>query len=375
MSNNASRLLSLDVFRGITVAFMIVVNSPGNNMSYAWLAHSDWNGCTLADLVFPFFIFILGVSVAYHLSALQKKEIQNRTIMITIMKRTLFLMGLGLLLNAFPHGFHPQSFRFLGVLQRIAICYLVSSLLFLTTRISVQALIMLLLILGYALLITLAPYDLTPTGNMAAYVDQLIFTKEQLYGHFFDPEGLLSTFPAIATALLGNITGAWLLSTHPPTKKAKVMTFAGFLALIAGWIWGWWLPVNKTLWTSSYVLWSGGCALVVLAFCFWLVDIKGHQRWARAFEVFGVNAIFAYIGHVLFLKIQAIIVITHATGQSNLRVFLTNNLFHNLSPNNASLLYALLYTLLWLGITHSCAIYKQKGSHHEPNPTTPIARP
>ena len=345
------RLLSLDVFRGLTVALMIIVNSPGNPSSYPWLEHSVWNGCTLADLVFPFFIFIVGVSTVFTLSSARNKKQSYWQLMASIFKRSLFLFLAGLLLNAFPNHFHLESIRVFGVLQRVAICYFVASWLFISTKLSTQALIMMLLISGYWLVMTFMPgaHDLTPSDNMAAYLDRTIFSSAHLYGKVFDPEGLLSTLPAMATALLGNLTGAYLLSSHPHQHKVTGLTLVGFFALLSGWIWGLWFPINKTLWTSSYVLWTGGIACIVLAFFYWLIEIKSCKKWARPFELFGINAMLAYVLHVLFLKIQAMINLPRIDGSpGNLRLFITEHYFGWTSPPNASLLYACSYTILWL---------------------------
>lgn len=361
------RLLSLDVFRGITVALMIIVNSPGNQTSYQWLEHSLWNGCTLADLVFPFFIFIVGVSTALTLSKAREQKRTRPPLILQIFKRTLILFLVGLLLNAFPSHFDFSTIRVFGVLQRIAICYFFASLLFLTTKVSTQAIIMMALMIGYWLVMTFFPvpgygiHDLTPEGNVAAYLDRMIFASTHLYGKIFDPEGLLSTLPAIATALLGNLTGAWLLSTYSHKQKLTGLSIAGFFALLTGWLWGLWFPINKTLWTSSYVLWTGGFALIILAWCYWLIDIKSWKKWSKPFEVFGINAMLAYVLHVVFLKIQALIRLARPDGSpGNLRLFITDHAFGWTSLQRASLLYACSYTLLWLLMIYLFVMKKQK---------------
>ena len=353
-----ARLLSLDVFRGITVALMILVNSPGNQTAYTWLDHSAWNGCTFADLVFPFFIFIVGVSTTFTLSHARAHNFGNKDLFPKIFKRTLLLFAVGLLLNAFPRHFDLATIRVFGVLQRIAICYFITSMLFLTTRVSTQAIIMLGLVVSYWLIMMFIPeYDLTPQGNVAAYVDRLLFSAAHLYGKVFDPEGLLSTLPSIATALLGNLTGIWLLSSYNHKVKLTGMTLAGFFALVAGWVWGLYFPINKTLWTSSYVLWTAGLALILLACCYWLIEVKTIKKWARPFEIFGLNAMLAYVLHVFFLKIQAVISLPRPDGSAgNLRYFITDHFFGGVSLLNASLLYACSYTLLWLLMIYLFAI-------------------
>lgn len=350
------RLLSLDVFRGVTIALMILVNSPGNSTSYTLLDHSPWNGCTLADLVFPFFIFMVGVSSVFSLlKARERDHLSLNELLSKVLKRSLIIFLIGLFLNAFPYHFDFASLRFFGVLQRIAICYFFASLLFLTTRLETQAVIMGILLIGYWLIMTLSNVPdygvnhLTEEGNLAAYLDSRLFSPAHLYGKFYDPEGFLSTFPALATALLGNLTGAWLLSSYSAINKLKGMIVAGLFALLAGWFWSLWFPINKALWTSSYVFCTGGFALLSLAFCYGLIEIKAWKSWSKPFEIFGVNALTAYVLHVFFLKIQAMILVRGPNGQfENLKLFLTGYLFSSASMQNASLLYALSYTLFWL---------------------------
>lgn len=345
-----SRLLSLDVFRGLTVALMILVNSPGNPTAYPLLAHSSWHGCTFADLVFPFFIFIGGVSIALTFNRAKKYALPFPPVFKIILKRTIILFLLGLLLNAFPNHFDISNIRILGVLQRLAICYFFASLLFLTTKPLTQAVIMAVLMLSYWGLLLLPPYDLTPAGNFAAYIDQMLLSSSHLYTKTFDPEGLLSTLPALSTALLGNLTGLWLIKTPAHEKRILGMLSMGILALTLGWIWGWWFPINKSLWTSSYVLWTGGIALITLTGCYWLIEVKHYKAWAKPFEIFGLNAMLAYVLHVVFLKVQAMIVVPDSG--NNLRLTITDYFFNWTSLPNASLFYAISYTLLWLAIIY-----------------------
>lgn len=355
MAENSSRLLSLDVFRGITIVLMILVNSPGNETAYSWLEHSVWNGCTLADIVFPFFVFIVGVSLVFALSKALERGASKDKLMLKVLKRSIIIFLIGLFLNAFPHHFDYSTIRVFGVLQRIAVCYLVAASLFLTTQLRTQALVMVILLIAYWLIMILIPvpgygtHNLTMEGNLAAYIDRLVFSAPHLYQKVFDPEGFLSTLPAIATTLIGNLTGAWLISQNNQQKKLQGMTIAGILALIAGWIWGLWFPINKGLWTSSYVLWTGGLALLLLGLCYWLIEIKKWKKWSLPFEIFGLNAIAAYFLHIFLLKIQAMIHIAKMDGSpGNLRLFITEHLFGWVSLKNASLMYAFSYVLFLL---------------------------
>lgn len=353
----STRLLSLDVFRGITIVMMILVNSPGNRTAYAWLNHSAWNGCKFADFIFPFFLFIVGVSLVFSLSQSMERKVSPSQLTVKIFKRAIIIFFIGLFLNAFPRHFDFDTVRVFGVLQRIAICYLVAALLFVTVRIQTQILIAVTLLLGYWMVMTMTFVpgygvgDLTHDGNLAAYIDRLVFAPAHLYEKTFDPEGFLSTFPAIATTLLGNITGFYLRnSLHTEQKKMFSLALAGICLAALGWLWGLSFPINKGLWTSSFVLWTGGFALVLLTVLYGLIEIKHWQAGFKPFEIFGLNAIAAYFLHIFFLKIQAIIQFTTVDGSSvSSRIYLTDHLFGSFSPHNASLLYAISYVLVWLG--------------------------
>jgi predicted acyltransferase len=348
-----NRLLSLDIFRGITIAGMILVNSPGNNSSYAWLEHSSWDGCTPADLVFPFFLFILGVSLVFSLTSCLERGMLKGKIVTKILKRTLIIFFLGLVLNGFPH-YNLSTIRIPGVLQRIAVCYCIVSLIFLTTRLRMQILITASLLIGYWMIMTLIPIpgfgadDLSKAGNLAAYIDRIAFLGHT-YRPEYDPEGILSTLPAIATTLLGCLTGAGLLSKYPARTKLLGIYALGLFALISGGGWGMWFPINKALWTSSFVLWTGGLALCLFGLCYWLIEIKQYRAWSKPFEIFGTNALLAYFMHILLLKIENLVHIQNALGTThNLRLVISENLFGWASEQNASLLYAVGYLLFWL---------------------------
>ena len=350
---NSPRFQSLDVFRGMTMVLMIMVNSPGNLTPYQWLAHSEWNGCTLADLVFPFFIVIVGISSVLALSNLQAKGVSSRLIYQKIVKRTLYIFAVGLLLNAFPSHFDWHTIRILGVLQRIAICYCCSAFLFLMTRVQTQAAVMVALLIGYACLqngmgmFGDTDYLLSLEGNRVGFLDRLIFAPGHLYTSTFDPEGLLSTLPAIASVLLGNLIGYCLIEKRG--QQVQWFLAAGVLLLTLGWIWSFALPFNKALWSSSYVLWTGGLALLVYALVFAWIEEKHITWWSPAFSLLGRYAMSVYILHVLFLKIQAMIHMQLASGVVvGLRLYITDVCFGRLTPQNASLCYSIAYTLLWL---------------------------
>jgi len=357
------RLLSLDVFRGLTIAAMVLVNSPGNQTAYAPLEHSEWNGCTFTDLVFPFFLFAMGMAVALSFSRRLERHESAQDLVPKVLFRTLILFTLGLLLNGFPK-YDLSSLRIMGVLQRIALCYLAAGLLFLRTKVWTQAAIASVLLVGYWWAMTLIPVprygagDLGMEGNLAAYIDRLLL-EGHLYKPVYDPEGLLSTLPAIATTLLGNLTGVWLRSSLTQPQKLRGMIIAGLVTAAAGWGWGTVFPMNKALWTSSYVLWTGGLALLVFAVCYWLIEMQDWRAWGRPFEILGSNAILVYVLHILFLKIQNRITMPRLDGTpGNLRLYLSEHAFHWTTPQNASLLYAISYTLLWLAV--AWILYRKK---------------
>lgn len=358
-----TRLLSLDVFRGLTIAIMILVNSPGNRTAYSWLEHSDWNGCTLADLVFPFFIVIAGMSSVLALTNLQIKGVSNGALFKVVARRSLYIFGMGLLLNILPNHFDPSHLRIMGVLQRIAICYFFSSLLFLTTTIRTQVMIIGLLLVGYWLLLCgfSAIDPLSMNHNLVGYLDQLILSSQHLYTPMFDPEGLLSTLPAIASALLGNVIGSVLISSRSKQQQLHWMITAGLMLSVCGLLWSVTFPINKSLWSSSYVLWTSGLCFLVFALCFMLIEIKQVVSWSRPFSLLGKHAMLVYMMHVIFLKIQAIILIHKADdGLVNLRLYLTDLLFGHFPEKSASLCYAIAYTLLWLVVLKCWTMWRQR---------------
>lgn len=348
-----TRLLSLDVFRGITIALMILVNSPGNQVSYAWLQHSTWNGCTLADVVFPFFIVIVGMSSVLALTNLKIKGVSNQQLFKAIIKRSVYLFVMGLVLNVLPTHFDFYQIRLMGVLQRIAICYFFGSILFLTTTIRQQVIVLVMILLGYWFLITGFPhrYTLSMNHNLVGYIDQLLLSPRHLYTPLFDPEGLLSTLPAIGSVLLGNFIGYCVISLHTKRYQLQWMMFCGLFFLFLGWFWSSVFPWNKSLWSSSYVLWTGGLAYWVYAICFMLIEMRQWTDWSKSFSLFGRSAMLVYFLHVVFLKIQTMILVQNTNGEMmHLRHYITTLLFGNFKPQTASLCYAILYTLLWLSV-------------------------
>src|SRR6476660_6185530 len=342
-----NRLLSLDVFRGITIAAMVLVNNPGTWSSIYWpLEHAEWSGWTPTDLVFPFFLFIVGVSITLAFARRVQAGAVQRSLYLKVIRRAAIIFAVGFLLNLFPR-FDFTTVRIPGVLQRIAVCYLIASLIFLRTKVRTQFVIALALLVVYWLLMTrvAAPGftagDLSKEGSLASYIDRLVFgTHVWRQAKVYDPEGLLSTLPAIATTLFGVLTGHWLRSERTRWDKVVGMFVAGAVCLVLGWAWNPFFPINKALWTSSYVLFTAGLALQLLALCYWLIDIKGYRRWAWPFEVFGVNALALFVGSGLMVKLM---------GLFKVQGWIFRNLFLSwAAPINASLAYAIAFILLWL---------------------------
>jgi len=361
----AGRMSSLDAFRGITVAAMILVNNPGSwDAVYAPLKHAEWHGWTPTDLIFPFFLFIVGVSITLALARRAESAGVRRDLYIKILKRSLIIFGLGLVLAGFPY-FNLETIRIPGVLQRIAVCYLVASIIFLSTDFKGQAIIAAVLLVVYWLLMTMTPVpgygtgDLSVDGNLAAYVDRSLLAGH-IYKPNYDPEGTLSTLPAIATTLIGVLAGHWLRSSRAPLDKVKGMVMAGVAGVLLGWLWHQSFPINKPLWTSSYVLLTGGMALLFLALCYWLIDIKDFRRWALPFVVFGVNALAAFFLSGLVARVMMLWKVSRADGsQVALKTFVYETLFASwASPINASLLFALCFVLAFLGLM--TILYRRK---------------
>jgi predicted acyltransferase len=363
-----NRLLSLDVFRGMTIAGMVLVNNPGTwNAIYSPLKHAEWHGATPTDFVFPFFLFIVGIAITLALGKRVESGGINRDIYTKIFRRALIIFALGLFLAAFPfynftngEWIDISNLRIMGVLQRIAVCYLISSLIFIRTNWKQQAIIATALLLFYWALMTLINVpgcEITTFNdkacNLAAYLDRLILTENHIWksSKVFDPEGLLSTIPAIATTLAGVLCGHWLRSRREDNEKVAAMFFFGVVLTAFGWAWGFWFPINKPLWTSSYVVYTAGLALCFLGFCYWLIDIKGYKKWAKPFVIFGVNALALFVFSGLMAKFFGLIkVAADAEGKSiSLQKWIFDSIFLPLaSPINASLMYAISYILLWL---------------------------
>jgi len=351
----SKRLFSLDAFRGLTIAAMILVNTPGTHSAiYPQLKHAEWNGWTFADCVFPFFLFIVGVSIVFSFSKRKERGDTDAKLEQQVAKRTLIIFGLGLFLNGFPI-FHLSTLRIPGVLQRIALCYFFASLIVLRTSLKTLPYWLAGLLAAYWLMMEFIPVPgigagvYEPGRNFAAYIDSLF-----LAGHTWarceawDPEGLVSTIPAIASTLFGVLTGYWLRSSHSTEKKTVAMLAAGLALLLLGRALGIWLPINKNLWTSSFSIFMAGWALCCLATLYWIIDVKQCKRWAIPFLVLGMNSISIYVlSEVLDTSLRFISIPSGSGLSVNLREYIYERFFQPFaSPINASLLFAISFVVL-----------------------------
>lgn len=361
----SQRLLSLDVFRGLTIAGMILVNNPGSWSAIYWpLAHAEWHGWTPTDLIFPFFLFIVGVAMPFSFANRAKRGDSRGVLLKHSLFRALLIFAIGLSMAAWPF-FRLGTLRIPGVLQRIAVCYLFASLAFLFLGRRGRIVTAALLLLGYWAAMVLIPVPgygagrLDVEGNLAAFVDRLI-----LLGHLWkptwDPEGPLSTFPAIATAILGTFLGEFLRKKPAPGEAVRTMFLWGIAGLAAGQLWHFAFPINKNLWTSSYVIFTAGFACVLLAICYWLIDMKGWKGWAAPFVWYGMNPLALFVFSGLLAKEMAIRKVVGTDGALvTVKGYIYGNFFAPLaSPKNASLLFALAYVGFWLAI--AWILYRRK---------------
>ena len=313
-SAKPGRLISLDTVRGLTIAFMIMVNNNGSEHTAWWfMKHADWNGMTPTDLVFPTFLFVVGASIVFAFHARLAKGATRAELAWQTVRRaaTLFCFGVivnnfGGVLNNVSH-LNPGTWRIYGVLQRIAICYLIASLFYLwDRRWQSKIVIIIACLVFYYILMRWIPVPgygmpgrdipfLDKDAQWVAYVDRKLGLGS-LYEGTRDPEGLISDIPALATALLGIVTGIWLRTQKTLAEKAKGLAIGAVTLLILGFTWSIWFPLNKKLWTSSYVLAAAGISMSVLTLFFWIVEVKNHRgKWMYPMLVFGSNSILAYM--------------------------------------------------------------------------------
>jgi predicted acyltransferase len=442
MNEPNPRLVSLDVFRGLTIAGMVLVNNPGTSPVYWPLDHAEWNGLTPTDWIFPFFLFIVGVSISISLGRRtlaggEGVAASNAGVYTKIVSRALSIYLLGAAVSVLPffqfqssnapdwlkmldwlafaaallfllmrnykvagilagvalvgiavmnlagYNIIPYDFgtiRIMGVLQRIAICYLVTSLIFLHTNWKQQIYVSAALLLGYWFIMTMIPVpgcEVTTMNdkacNLAAYIDRMVIGEAHIwrFGKVYDPEGILSTIPAIVTTISGVLTGTWLrrndefrmqndeskpeissfIINHSSLNKVSGLFFFGIILFALGWIWNFFFPFNKALWTSSYVLVTTGLALLTLASCYWLVDIKGYRGWTKPFVIFGVNALALFVFSGLFARMMSAFRVAYTPEGKGISAqkWLVDNVYLALfEPINASLAYAISFILFFL---------------------------
>ena len=350
----SARLSSLDAVRGITIAGMILVNNPGSwKYVYSPLRHAEWHGWTPTDLIFPFFLFIVGVAVSLALSKRMERGDSSFSLYTKIIRRSLILFALGIALRLL-FRFDFAHLRIPGVLQRIAVCYLVTALIFSKVGLKGRIWIVFFLLIGYYLVMKFVPvpgygagvWDYR--GNLCGYLDTKILGGH-LYKPGFDPEGILSTFPAIATVLLGTIAGDWLRTSRHLLQKAGGFFAGGIVLAASGLLLHPVFPINKQLWTSTYVLFAAGAALILFGLCLLLIDGLKMKKWAYPFLVLGTNAIFVYVASTVMVKVLIEIKVSTNQGAVSLYSYIYEHLMVPLAGHlNGSLLFPLLLLVFWV---------------------------
>jgi predicted acyltransferase len=391
------RLLSLDVFRGMTIAGMLLVNDPGTWSSiYPPLEHAPWNGWTPTDLIFPFFLFIAGVTTHLSLTSRRARGDDEHAIRNQIIRRGALIFLLGFLVNGFPYftwtaipGVADPSFihrvvdrlyhwRIMGVLQRIGLAYMFGALLSQGKSLKRQVGTIVVLLFGYWFAMTVLPVPDSgamgqlmlddPSRTMAAWWDRLLldWTRFGLGNHTWvssvtwDPEGIFSTIPAIGTAMLGNLAGQWIGTKRPLTERINGLFAIGAIGMMVGMMWNWSFPINKSLWTSSYVVFCAGMACLSIATIMWVVDVQNVRKWTKPFVIYGMNPMVAFVGSgVLARCIYSIFTVTVDGKKISLEAGIYQTLFASwLEPVNASLAFAVTFVLFWFGVLY--VLYQKK---------------
>jgi len=374
MEIKVQRLAALDAFRGFTIMAMIMVNNPGSwSFMYSPLEHSEWNGCTPTDLIFPNFLFIVGVAMWFSFRKFNFRL--SKPLVFKILKRTAVIFLLGVFLNWFPfmkvmpgEGVEWRLFsnlRIMGVLQRIAIAYCIGSFMVLTLKPKK--------LIGFSAIVLLAywfalwfwggqsPYSLE--GNIVKVIDTKIFGANHIWhgkGIAFDPEGLLSTFPAVITVIIGFFTGKVITNTENRERMVLHLLLLGLAGVFGGLAWNMVFPINKSLWTSSYVIYTGGIALLILGVFIWLMDVRGYKKWAHPFIVYGMNPLFIYVFAGVFIRIILYLIrFRTEDGVINLKTWMFDNIFQPVFGDiNGSLMFSVMLIILYWGVGYF--LYKKK---------------
>jgi len=391
------RLQSLDVFRGLTIAGMLLVNNPGTwSAIYPPLEHATWNGWTPTDLIFPFFLFIAGVTTHLSLTARRARGDDEGAIRRQIIRRGLLIFLLGFLVNGFPFftwgdvaGVADPTFvqrvvdrlyhwRIMGVLQRIGLAYMIGGLLSQGKSVKRQVATIAVLLYGYWFAMTLLPVPdsgamgLLVLGDgprtMAAWWDRLLldWSRWGLGNHLWvssktwDPEGIFSTIPAVATAMLGNLAGQWLSVRRALSERLNGMFAVGAIGMMAGLMWNWSFPINKSLWTSSYVVFAAGMATLSIATIMWVVDVQHIRGWTKPFVVYGMNPMVAFVGSGVMARcIYSIFTVNYNGNKISLEAAIYRSLFASwLEPVNASLAFAITFVTFWFLILY--VLYRKR---------------
>jgi predicted acyltransferase len=359
MTPGRHHLESLDVFRGATIAAMILVNNPGDwNSVFPPLVHADWNGLTAADVVFPCFVFIMGCAMPFAFARRDARESKPWSVSVRALRRAAMLIGLGLALNLVAALPIPSALRVPGVLQRLGAAYFFAAVIVRSCGAGAQAVIATALLVGHWAVMTLVPFGghaaapLTKEHNLAGFVDAAVFGSHTLI-RGFDPEGLVGTVPTVATALIGAVAGQWLQRHDNRRRQIAGLAAGGAAMIAAGLIWSLMWPINKPLWTGSYALVTSGLAAVMLAGCIYAVDDRGYRRWARPFLWLGVNPLAIYFcseltGHLIERPLPV------ALGAGALKDVLHWQIVAPLAGDShgdwASLAFAVAFVLCWIGV-------------------------
>jgi predicted acyltransferase len=361
---SASRLASVDAFRGLTIAAMILVNNPGSwSYVYPPLRHAEWHGWTPTDLIFPFFLFIVGISIALSFSRRRAEGRARGSLYGKIVQRSASILLIGWFLHLFP-GFRFATMRLPGVLPRIAVCFLFGAVIYLNLKTRGRLLLTTGLLLGYWAAMTFIPVpgfgagNLSLEGNLASFIDAKLLAGH-LYRPAFDPEGLLSTIPAVATVLIGTLAGDWLRSGRTVFRKSLGIFGSGLLLTVAGLLLHPLFPINKQLWTSTFVVFTAGAALLVFGVGYVLMDRFDLKAWAYPFLVFGTNAITVFAGSTFMVKVLMMIKFDDGGKTVNPMGWLYAHVLSPLAgPYLGSLLFALLFNVLWFFLI--LPLYKKK---------------